>query len=165
MANGQFRCNRNDPCEHCTRSKKEGSCIYLDDNRRGPNRARQPPLAASDKDPAGHQKSSSTAAGAAEVSRLSTSHNVPLPYFNLPSPTSNVSRDPPNGNDLAGTLDATRPAQQAHPERQFLSTPKDPESVLDNASQAYEVAPTVRGNFSKTRYFGQSHWTNYAYQV
>jgi len=156
------RCDRNVPCGHCTRSKGE-LCTYLfDDSTGGMGNSRCSDLNHTTKSPA-----------MPAIPSLQPSPD----YASLPTPRTNYSRGS-QGRRKDGGADSEVPqsavATQALIDRvrlleqRLLSTVTSQE-YLETASSpsslGCEEDISIRGTFSKTRFFGQSHWMNSINQV
>jgi hypothetical protein len=178
------RCDRNVPCEHCARSKGE-LCTYLLDDPTGgmgnprcsdPNHTTKSPAMPAipslhpSPDYAMNLNPPDTGASAA-------ARDTQLSYFSLPTPRTDYSRGG-QGRRKEGGADSEVPqsavAAQAlidrvrHLEQTLLSTVTSREyleTASSPSSPGCEEDISIRGTFSKTRFFGQSHWMNSINQV
>lgn len=169
---GSVRCDRNLPCEHCARSKGELCTYLLDDSSGGTGSSRcsdQNHSLQPSPDYAMNLNPPDVGASAARDTQLS--------YFNLPTPRMDYSRGS-QGRRKDGGSDSDAPqsavATQALIDRvrlleqTLLSTATSQEyqeTASSPSSPSCEEDLSIRGTFSKTRFFGQSHWMNSINQV
>ncbi|KAK2882575.1 hypothetical protein FQN49_000223 [Arthroderma sp. PD_2] len=160
----KIRCNRNLPCEQCSHSKND-LCTYLPDDDglsnglgsgRATDRAKQ--LRRDSNHTAPNPKDPLTTTSIAQTDPgLTTERDIPLPYLGHLNPTLRYNRDVPPGK---GSLIHTDVVQSPYPARESPI----PENTFDIAPVSppttYEKRSAVRGIFSKTRFFGTSHWMN-----
>lgn len=161
-----IRCDRNIPCEQCSRSKSE-MCTYLCDDEhltdsgRATDRVKQPRL--NNTRPTAIRKNpSSTSSIARPEHGFTPSRGTSLPYFDLPEPKSSFLHDMLHGKN---SLINPEPPQSLYSEGEFLSGTKVFDIAPVSPPNTHDESPVVRGIFSKTRFFGQSHWMNSVYQV
>jgi hypothetical protein len=156
----KIRCDRNVPCNHCTKSNIE-SCTYAP--------AHVPKL---------RRRQRSDLSDKAVFRTHPPAHIRPSASGSLvdTSDSENLSR--------SGILQQLAGAAQIKPTTDLVSPPSDRESLLERISQlerklanvhhgqhdphagdsallnSSPQLPAAKGSISKTRYFGQSHWMN-----
>lgn len=181
--NAAVRCDRNVPCEHCARSKGELCTYLLDDSTGGmgnprcsnPNHTTKSPAVSAitslqpSPDYAMNLNPPDIGASAARDTQLS--------YFSLPTPRTDYSRgSQERRKDGGADSEAPQSAVAAQAlidrvrllEQTLLSTVTSqeyPETASSPSSPGCEEDISIRGTFSKTRFFGQSHWMNSINQV
>jgi hypothetical protein len=157
------RCDRNVPCEHCARSKGELCTYLLDDSTGGMGNPRCSDLNHTTKSPA-----------MPAIPSLQPSPG----YASLPTPRTDYGRGSQGRRKDGGGADSEVPqsavAVQALIDRVRLLEQRLPSTVtsqeyLETASNpsspGCEEDISIRGTFSKTRFFGQSHWMSSINQV
>jgi Fungal Zn(2)-Cys(6) binuclear cluster domain len=164
----KIRCDRQMPCNHCTRSKS-ATCTYTQDLA--------PALRTR---PVGVAASSTTSSPRSSGSRPGTFHLTPdgslssTSHVTVPSNSSRTvslvegqsgermtDRVPALENPYSG-LTVQELVDRVHKLEQMLSdTASQPSAEPENVPITLpRTTPHTRGNFSKTRFYGHSHWAN-----
>jgi hypothetical protein len=160
----KIKCNRNTPsCGQCTQSKSSATCSYSPDDTPAPvNRC---PIEA-----ANLSTTSSTTTRFGSLGLTSNSHSPILSFSG-----SSASHILPSSS-LGAVSEVSLPGRHSEP---ITQEPRDQAHQLQQLSDAVsrfpnnaanvlvfpETAPNMRGSLSKTRFFGQNHWTASLEQV
>ncbi|EFQ96697.1 C6 zinc finger domain-containing protein [Nannizzia gypsea CBS 118893] len=171
------RCNRNLPCEQCSRSKTE-LCTYLTDDdslaegfghSRVTSRMTPPRLPAAGSTSRSHSTAPHETSD--QISILNSQDTrpaarVPTSGFALPtlSASDPISRFPTHSFPVKDSAISPDIGQTLTLDVDFYTAPKALNTGATSSSTAYDESAVVRGIFSKTRFFGQSHWMNSIYQ-
>lgn len=176
--NQTFRCDRTVPCEHCSHSRTD-ICTYLmdeDQNNESTNNNSSENSSQQLKKSSGITKNIEfNGTVAAERTATSSPRNTAqTSYFSLPTPRPEFSTGYIRKQDPATTSYETQlPTPLTAPGLRVGRAGLRQCDSVDNtsgsgsgSSQTYEErSSTIQGIFSKSRYFGQSHWMNSLYQV
>jgi hypothetical protein len=159
----KVKCDRNRPsCGQCTQSKSSATCSYSPDDAPAPvNRCRM--------EAANSSTTSSTTTRFGSLGLTSNSHS-PILSFSGSSASHILS-----SSSLGAVSEINLPSRHSEP---IAQEPKDQAHQLqqsdavsrfpNNAANILvfpETAPHMRGSLSKTRFFGQNHWTTILEQV
>lgn len=179
MADCAVRCNRKVPCDHCARSKGEACNYVLDDYPAGTGKSQRVAIDQTTRSP----NTSPTTNGESPAYLV----DLDLPgsgvfdardtHFAVPSqPITRPMEDQSQvgRTDSTTTLEGPQSALAIEPlmdrvqhlEQRLSDAVKSQSSAsATNSSPGPDMAMSIRGKFSKTRFFGQSHWMNGTDQV
>ncbi|EEP76861.1 predicted protein [Uncinocarpus reesii 1704] len=157
-------CDRNIPCEQCSRSRSE-VCTYLcdDDHLTGSGRVADRVKQArtnSNRTTGVSRNSPSTLSIAHPEAGFISSRDITAPSFDLPAPRSSFIQDLPHGKSPVKHTDALK---SLYSDREFSRGTKACDIAPASPPTTHDESSAVRGIFSKTRFFGQSHWMNSVY--
>ena len=168
----KVKCDRNSPCDQCTKTKSE-ACTYVLDDRTSPHiRMRS----------AGLPHALSSRSASPTIGSESSTYTDMLSTISAfdprvgQIPTTNVSSSFAEGSARERGVDLTFGLEQSLTDRitslehkfSHAASSQSSEPILVSPSRQDPGTPTtppLRGVFSKTRFFGQSHWMNNSQQV
>ncbi|EZF68481.1 hypothetical protein H105_08998 [Trichophyton soudanense CBS 452.61] len=154
------RCDRNLPCEQCSRSKME-LCNYLTDNdslTTGFSNSRATSHITPPRPPGTLYQISIVNTLDTRLAAAEPTRGLSLPGFNA---SDRVPAHLLHVKDPVITPDIGKPPSS---DTDSLSAPKAINIAAASPSAAYKENTVVRGIFSKTKFFGLSHWMNSIYQ-
>ena len=168
----KIKCDRETPCDQCTRSKSE-LCTYIPDERHNAHSGTRR---------ASLGRSLASRSASPPMGSNSPSHTEILPVNGMFDSRANQASSTRNSmkskevHTRGQGLDATSGLEQRLNDRMKLLEQKilDVGNLRSGESTAVSSwkrsarpspTPPMRGIFSKTRLFGQSHWMNSAQQV
>ncbi|KAL2071166.1 hypothetical protein VTL71DRAFT_12401 [Oculimacula yallundae] len=173
----KIRCDRNVPCENCARSASEACTYVLDDTETVQMKPNRPRTSTNDNVTPRPKNPSINLDSSRAISSLNPS---PSKFYGVQDATSSSfnrsSAWTKSDLESSSDLELTHPISNSQvlvDRVRFLE-----QKLADVVSFQYagsfmsyssegpdpEISASVRGTFSKTRYFGQSHWMNSAEQ-